>query len=195
MSPEELTQVLARAKSGAYAATRAIPWWREDVEQELLLCAVEVGAERFLEMSARIEGFRIICEWFGNVGSKRRALEFHAGIDVKEVLGMSAPAARHEGFLAWNRLRETWGAMTPNQKAAIFCVITDATPTEVAEETGQSMNCISFAKPSALARINIAPRCWRRTFANDRERKAWFAAKERERRARIKANRSKEHGA
>lgn len=195
MSPEKLEKVLARARSGAYAATRAIPWWREDVEQELLLCAVEVGAERFLEMSARIEGFRIICEWFGNVGSKRRSMEFHADVDIKEALGKSVPALRHEGFLAWNRLRETWGAMTPNQKAAIFCVITDATPTEVAEETGQSMNCISFAKPSALARINVAQRCWRRTFASDADRRAHAAMKERERRARTKANRSKEHGA
>lgn len=190
MSPEELTQVLARAKSGARSATRAIPWWREDVEQELLLCAVEVGAERFLQMSARLEGLRIICEWFGNVGSKRRAMEFHADIDIKEALGKSVPALRHEGFLAWNRLRETWGSMTPNQKAAIFCVLTDTQALEVSEETGQNVQCLSIAKRSALARVNIAPRCWRRTFANDKERKAWVAAKERERRARIKAARN-----
>ena len=167
MTSDELAKVRARAKSGARSATRSVAAWREDVEQELVLMALEMGAQAFLSKSARIMGLEIVERWFGQKSSKRRAMESHDEFDVEASIGMTIPAARHEGFLAWHRLRETWSTMTPNMRAGIYCVLTGATPTEAAKEMGaKSMQCVDYGRRVALARVDM-PLNWYARKARD----------------------------
>ena len=188
MMPDELAKVRARAKSGARSATRSVSAWREDVEQELVLMALEMGAQAFLVKSARIMGLEIVERWFGQKSSKRRAMESHDEFDAEAAIGMTVAAARHEGFLAWHRLREAWGTMTPNMRAGIYCVITGATPTEAAKETGaKSMQCVDYGRRAALARVDMPPSWYARkardyrdeqTKRNERRLRSQLAAAE-----------------
>lgn len=161
------------------------PSWREDVEQELLARAAEVGPEAFLKMRIRWEAINVIRGWFGRIGSHK--LEGHdTTFELEEAMSVPAYEIRHEGFIAWHRLREAWPNLTPNQRTGIYCVLTDTTPTEAAEETGANMQCIDSARRSALARID-APGAYTKKARDYRDATTKAREALRARRARMKA--------
>lgn len=161
------------------------PSWREDVEQELLARAAEVGPDAFLKMRIRWEAINVIREWFGRIGSHKLQGSDYT-FDLQEAMSVPAQAIRHEGFIAWHRLREAWANLTPNQRTGIYCVLTDTTPTEAAEETGANMQCIDSARRSALARID-APGAYAKKARDYRDATTKAREALRARRARMKA--------
>lgn len=159
--------------------------WEEDVVQELLTKAAEVGPDEFLRFRIRYEAISVIRTWFGRIGSHKLAGGDYT-FDLEEAMSIPAQAIRHEGFIAWHRLREAWGNLTPNQRTGIYCVLTDTTPTEAAEETGGRMQCIDSARRSALARIDC-PGAYTKPAKDYRDATTKAREALRARRARMKA--------
>ncbi len=148
----------------AYCAWRVCrdkcPSWEPDVAQELRLRAVEYGPEEMLARVMLWEATDIVKRWFGQRKRKWfQTADWHDDIDdveANEVRGelIASVPFPHEQRLAWHRLRETWPTLTSAQKAGIYCLLTDESPSDLAKQIGQRQTTISSAKGSALARID-----------------------------------------
>lgn len=148
----------------AYCARRVCrskcPAWEPDVAQELRLRTLEMGADRMLGRVMLWEATAIVRQWFGQ--RKRRwfqTADWHDDIDeaeamqVRDELIIACPFA-HEERIAWHRLREVWPTLTAAQKAGIYCLLTDESPSAIAADVGTRQTTISNAKGTALARID-----------------------------------------
>lgn len=178
-------QEIARSVSRRLCA-RDYPSWVEDVEQELLAKAAEVGPEAFLKLRIRWEAVAVIRAWFGRPGSYKLAA--HDGQeDMDEFFNLADTGfTRHEAHIAWARMREAWPTLTPRQRAGLYCILMDVTPTECAAETGFQMQCIDAARRGALARID-QPTSYRKPAKDYRDATTKAREQLRARRARMKA--------